>query len=222
MVNRYSFAGLLSVLALLGIGLLLIFVTDGEGSGPSIEAQATTPPSTQAAIGPETTPEPTATAAPKVPASKLQQAADAAGCTLLDPANDGADHVTRETTAADYGSNPPTSGIHLPEWPPDGIYPPEQTPQLGYLVHTLEHGRINIQYAKGSPQTTVDALTKYVSGADKGYHLLLFENQTDMPYAVAATAWDHLIGCPEFNAKTVAAVAEFRETYIDKGPETVP
>ena len=30
-----------------------------------------------------------------------------------------------------------------------------------------------------------------------------------MPYAVAATAWDQLIGCKTFNAKTVKALGEF-------------
>ena len=43
-----------------------------------------------------------------------------------------------------------------------------------------------------------------------------------MPYAVAATAWDHLIGCETFNAKTVEALDEFRKAYVDKGPELVP
>jgi hypothetical protein len=52
--------------------------------------------------------------------------------------------------------------------------------------------------------------------------MLLFHNQTDMPYAVAATAWDRLIGCRRFNQKTVAALAAFRAEYIDQGPETVP
>ena len=43
-----------------------------------------------------------------------------------------------------------------------------------------------------------------------------------MPYAVAATAWDHVLGCPMMNERVFDAVRAFRNTYVDKGPETVP
>jgi hypothetical protein len=43
-----------------------------------------------------------------------------------------------------------------------------------------------------------------------------------MPYAVAATAWTHLIGCPRYNDKVIAALEQFRAKYIDQGPEVVP
>ena len=57
---------------------------------------------------------------------------------------------------------------------------------------------------------------------DGGYHLLLFENGTNMPFAVAATAWDHQLGCPTMNPKVFDAIRAFRDEYIDKGPEKVP
>ena len=68
--------------------------------------------------------------------------------------------------------------------------------ELGRLVHALEHGRIEIQYKPGRPPATVARLEKLVDELDSGYHMLLFENATQMPYAVAATAWGHLLGCP--------------------------
>ena len=54
---------------------------------------------------------------------------------------------------------------------------------------------------------------------DGGHHLLLFENGTDMPFAVAATAWDNQLGCPTMNPKVFDAIRAFRTEYIDKGPE---
>jgi hypothetical protein len=159
---------------------------------------------------------------PAVALRDLKMAAQAAGCTLQSPPNEGADHDVREFTAADYQVNPPTSGIHFPEWAPDGVYDPGTTPPLGTLVHTLEHGRVNLQYAKGTPPETVERLKALVDELDGGYHLLLYENTTAMPFAVAATAWDHLLGCPEMNEQVFDALRAFRESYVDEGPETVP
>jgi hypothetical protein len=223
-VNRFTFLGLVCALAVFGLGLLVFALADSSGNAPSVEAAATTPPSPPAATAPEApeaTPTATATATPETRAAgPLQRAAKAAGCTLQSPPNEGAEHVARQTTIADYGSNPPTSGIHHPVWAEDGIYPRERTPGLAHTVHALEHGRVNVQYSQDASTATVDALTRFVE--DEDHHMLLFHNQTDMPFEVAATAWDQLIGCKTFNAKTLKALAEFRDAYIDKGPETRP
>ena len=53
----------------------------------------------------------------------------------------------------------------------------------------------------------------------RGYKTLLFENNTNMPYAVAATAWGHLIGCNTFNDHVFDALRAFRLKYIDKTVE---
>ena len=89
-------------------------------------------------------------------------------------------------------------------------------------MHTLEHGRIDIQYKPGTPATTVAQLETLYNEMDGGHHLLLFENTTKMPFAVAATAWDHQLGCPTMNDKVFDAIRAFRTQYIDKGPEIVP
>jgi hypothetical protein len=52
--------------------------------------------------------------------------------------------------------------------------------------------------------------------------MLLFQNNTNMPYAVAATAWTHLLGCPAMNDKVFDAVRAFRAAYTDKAPELIP
>src|SRR3954453_7116781 len=61
----------------------------------------------------------------------------------------------------------------------------------------------------------------YIS-LDDGFHMLLFENTTNMPSAVAATAWGHSLTCPTMNDKVFDALRTFRTAYINKGPETAP
>jgi Protein of unknown function (DUF3105) len=170
-------------------------------------------------------PESNAQAAAQLPAqetSDYEEAAKAAGCTLSNPEFEGASHEARDFKASDYKTNPPTSGNHNPDWYDDGVYEPGTTPDLGQLVHTLEHGRIDIQYRKGTPAETVSQLEALVAEQNEGYHLLLFENTTNMEPAIAATAWTHSLTCPEMNDKVFDAIRTFKARYIDKGPETVP
>jgi hypothetical protein len=216
-------AGMLSVLLVAGIvGLGVFLATDSPSAAPAPApapaAQAQSPAAAHAT--------PTATAdvkpLPPVKIRTLTAAARAAGCTLANPPVLSAAHEEREFTAADYNSNPPTSGKHFPVWYQDGKYAAGTTPNLGMLVHTLEHGRIDLQYKPGTSAATVSRLEQLVDELDNGYHMLLFENGTDMPYAVAATAWGHLLGCPTMNDRVFDAVRAFRRNYVDKAPEKIP
>jgi hypothetical protein len=201
------FGGLLGLALLGGIVALAIGVVGGSDDDKA---------------GAGKTPDPkSAVKLPDPVETDLEKAADAAGCDLIHAKYEGAGHANKKFTPADFKTNPPTSGQHFPEWYDDGIYKPGETPELGKTVHTLEHGRIDIQYKKGSPDKVVDQLESFV--AEKtGYHLLLFENGTDMPYAVAATAWTQLLGCKEMNDKVFDALRTFYDRYVDKGPEQVP
>jgi hypothetical protein len=199
------FGGGLVALAVAAVAVLLIFVVGGGGSDDPTSGVA----STDAAI-------------PPVKESDLKKAATAAGCKLVDAPNEGAGHEEKEFKPSDYKQNPPTSGNHFPTWYEDGIYNPGDTPELGRLVHTLEHGRIDVQYKPGTPAKTVAQLETFVKESEDGYHMLMFENTTKMPYAVAASAWDHYVGCPTMNDKVFDALRAFRTEYIDKGPEVVP
>ena len=169
--------------------------------------------------------EPTAPVAsvklPEQQTSNVDDAAKAAGCTLQHPPIEGRGHEAKDFKPSDYKTNPPTSGAHFPQYYADGVYNPGDVPNLGMLVHTLEHGRIDLQYRPGTPAATVKGLEALMAEQDDGYHMLLFQNTTKMPYAVAATAWGHLLGCPAMNDKVYDAMRTFRERYIDKGPETV-
>ena len=109
-----------------------------------------------------------------------------------EPADRGPTHVTTTVT---YQTNPPTSGNHNPEPALDGIYGPA-TRRSRAFVHALEHGRIEIQYKPGTSARRIAQLETLANEPLFGkaaYKVLLFENTTKMPYAVAATAWGQMI-----------------------------
>jgi hypothetical protein len=50
--------------------------------------------------------------------------------------------------------------------------------------------------------------------------VLLFQNATAMPYAVAAVAWTHILGCNGYaGGATLDAIRDFRTAYDLKAPE---
>lgn len=152
----------------------------------------------------------------------LAAAARAAGCEVKQHRDEGSSHTEE---AVRYGTNPPTSGAHAPSAAADGIYAAGNPPELGQSVHALEHGRVNIQYRPGTPARRVAQLETLFNEEVKGqsgYHTLLFENQTDMQAAVAATAWTQSLTCRTLNDRTWDALRAFREDFVDKGPEFVP
>jgi hypothetical protein len=152
---------------------------------------------------------------------ELEPAAERAGCRLVQPEDEGSAHEARSFTAADYRTNPPTSGTHDPMPADDGVYDRGNTPGLGNLVHSLEHSRIHVQYRTGTAPDTIKNLEALVAEND-GYHMLLYENSAEMPFAVAATAWGQQLGCPRMNDNVFDALRTFRDRYIDQGPEQVP
>jgi len=170
---------------------------------------------------PEVDPE-VAARIPEQRTTDINEAAKAAGCKLTNAEFEGASHEEKDFKPSDYQTNPPTSGNHAPDWYEDGIYVPDTTPDLGKLVHTLEHGRINIQYKPGTPAQTVEELEALYADMNEGYHLLLYQNTTGMDAAVAATAWTQSLTCPRMNDRVFDAIRTFTQRYIDKGPETVP
>jgi Protein of unknown function (DUF3105) len=163
-----------------------------------------------------------------IPARKetnFDAALKASGCVYKKYPNEGREHFPSDTGVNNkYKTNPPTSGEHRPTPAPDGVFAPGNTPDKENYVHTLEHGRIELQYSPKAPKKVQDQLNTLFNEKVKGvqgYHTLLFENNTNMPYEVAATAWTQLIGCPTVNDKTWDALRAFRERFTDKGPELI-
>jgi len=148
----------------------------------------------------------TAPAAAKV--TDLAAAAEAAGCDLrLHLKDEGHNHLPVGSPPPDYKTNPPTSGNHVepPYQQADGAY--LETPEEIDYVHSLEHGRMEIQYSPDLPeegQLALKGLYDTMYGAT-----LLFPNDK-MPYEVAATTWTNLLDCPTYKgAATLDAIRAF-------------
>jgi hypothetical protein len=156
----------------------------------------------------------------------LAAAAKAAGCVVRSFPDEGRTHVTKKLTIADFKTNPPTSGNHNPNPAPDGVYAPGNEPELENWVHTLEHGRILFQYKPGTSAARIAQLqalfNEPVLSSGNGYHSVLMQNNTDMPFEVAAVAWRHYVGCAKFTDKSIAALRDFRQVYVDTAPEKIP
>ncbi len=159
------------------------------------------------------------TSPPALAQGDLEAAAEAGGCELqLGLRDEGSTHITKEEEIPDYGTDPPTSGDHNPSQQADGAY--SETPDPWYTVHSLEHGRIVIQYSSDLPEADQLALKGVFDEDPNG--MLLFPND-EMPYEVAATAWTEMIGCETYEgAATLDAIRDFRDTYRGQGPEAVP
>jgi hypothetical protein len=196
------------LLALAAIAAIVVVATSGGGGGDGDAKKAS------------------AVAGVKLPAvveTDLGKAAKKAGCVQLNPASEGQDHVTTPVTYKN--SNPPASGPHNPVAAEDGIYPAGREPEPENWVHSLEHGRIEIQYAPGTPKKTIDQLETLGSeefNGSAGYHVLVFQNNTKMKYAVAAVAWTHVLGCKTMNNGVFDAVRAFRKQWTDQAPERIP
>jgi hypothetical protein len=156
----------------------------------------------------------------------LKTASADAGCTLKTFPDYGANHVTEKLKASDFKTNPPTSGDHNVNPAQDGVYAPDNEPEIENWVHTLEHGRILFMYKPKTPSNQIAQLQNLfnepVLDSGNGYHSVLMQNNTNMPFAVAAVAWRNYVGCPAVNDKSIAALRAFREVYVDTAPEQVP
>jgi hypothetical protein len=209
----YGAAGLIGLLVIIGIVIAVASSGGGsdEGSSHIDNASGSTnglQPDNRAG---------TAVAAAKV--TNLQQAAKEAGCVLhLHLKDEGHTHIPPGTEAPDYKTNPPTSGNHVepPYQQADGAY--SEMPLLIDMVHSLEHGRMEIQYSPDLPekdQLELKGLYETMYGAT-----LLFPNE-EMPYAVAATTWTNLLGCKQYKGQaTLDAIRAFgKQTWGKYGGE---
>jgi len=145
--------------------------------------------------------------------SSLEEAAKAAKCTLKNPPIEGRTHVTKSVK---YKTNPPTSGNHYPIPQTDGVY--TRQPPLTHLVHTLEHGRIELEYKPTLSPKRVAQLGGFYNESPS--YMVLFPNNT-MPYAFAAIAWGHSAACKEFTDETFDVIRAFKKRYLGQAPESL-
>jgi hypothetical protein len=213
----YVVAGLLAAAVVVGI---VVVIASGGGNGDDEPSGGNAAIDPNSGIVPDdlSLDEREGTEPPAVQQADLEEAARAAGCELkLGLPDEGAGHLAPNEKAPDYGTSPATSGDHDPNPLADGAY--LDTPEPRNVVHSLEHGRIEIQYQPDLPEEDQLLLKGLFDEDPQG--MLLFPNP-DMPYEVAATAWTNLIGCERFSEETVDAVRDFRDEFRAQGPEPVP
>ncbi|HEX2468835.1 MAG TPA: DUF3105 domain-containing protein [Solirubrobacterales bacterium] len=153
---------------------------------------------------------------PPIEQGDLERAAAVANCELqLELPDEGNTHVEDQTV--NYKTNPPTSGNHNAEQQADGAY--SEMPLPVHTVHTLEHGRIEIQY---SPDLPEDGQLELKGVFDESPEGMLFFPNPDMPYDVAVTAWTNMLRCERYEgAATLDAIRDFRDIYRGAGPEQI-
>jgi hypothetical protein len=153
--------------------------------------------------------------------TNLKKAAEEAGCYLeLHLEDEGNEHIPKGSPPPKYKTDPPSSGKHVepPYQQADGAY--REMPEPINFVHSLEHGRLEIQYATDLPekiQRELKGLYDTMYGA-----ALLFPNH-EMNWAVAATTWTNVLGCTAWEGqKTLDAIRAFgKETWGKYGGEPV-
>jgi hypothetical protein len=211
----YAVVGVFGLLVLAGV-IALIAGSGGEGDGGNAHLLVSTGDTN--GFQPDER-EGTEPAGAKV--TDLEKAAKAAGCVLrLELKDEGHDHLPPTAPTPDYKTNPPTSGNHAtsPYQQADGAY--TEMPDEIFLVHSLEHGRMAIQYSPDLPEEDQLELKGLY---DTMFGGTLFFPNTNMDYEVAATTWTNLIGCPEYKgAATLDAIRAFgKETWGKYGGEPV-
>jgi hypothetical protein len=155
---------------------------------------------------------------PPLEQGDLEAAAKAADCDLeLDLEDEGNTHIEPDAKTPDYKTDPPTSGDHSPENLADGAY--LEFPDPINSVHSLEHGRIEIQYSPDLPEEEQLALKGLFDADPQG--MLMFPNP-EMDYAVAATTWTNMLGCDEYSPEVLDAITDFRDEFRGQGPEQIP
>ena len=198
----YGGAGLVALLVVAAIVVAVASSGGGGGGGGSDINQAS---GSTNGVQPD---ERAGTAVAAVRTTNLKQAAKQAGCTLrLHLKDEGHQHIPPTAPTPHYGTNPPTSGKHVepPYQQADGAY--SEMPGEIFIVHSLEHGRMEIQYSLGLPEADQLALKGLYETMYAG--TLLFPNDR-MEYEVAATTWTNLLGCPEYKGDaTLDAIRDF-------------
>jgi hypothetical protein len=211
--------GVGAALVLIIAAVVVVLASSGGGSGGG-EAHINLNASFGSTNGVQPDERP-GTPPPATKVTNIQTAAKQAGCKLeLKLKDEGHEHIPPGSPTPNYETNPPTSGAHVepPFQQADGAY--REMPAEIDFVHSLEHGRMEIQYAPNLPeadQLQLKGLYNTMYGAT-----LLFPNE-NMRYAVAATTWTNLIGCKTYKGSiTLDAIRAFgKATWGKYGGEPV-
>jgi hypothetical protein len=204
----YAAGGALAAVALVVVVVLLL---SGGGDGDSRQTAEVLPDGGSV---------------PDQRVTDLPAAARAAGCELRSYRGKSREHSTDIDEGIRYDSNPPSEGKHFEVQAEDGAY--GESPGDSELVHTLEHGRVIIWFKPTLPK---DQRADLKALFDEDPYQLVLTPRRNMPYAVAATAWNRdpvelgtgrLIGCPRMDEQVFDALRAFRDEHRGNGPEAIP
>lgn len=226
LIAGYFVAGLLGLAVLAGLGIVLFGGDDSSDPAAQIE-EGCDNAAIEAEIGVFSDYEcdnREGTPPPELQFGDLDESITEAKCTpMLDLPDEGNDHFTDETQGT-YKSQPPTSGDHLGTPSEagsgavaDGAFltpPPESR-----LVHSMEHGRVEIRYDPDLPDDQQLALKGVFDDDPAG---MIMVPDPDLPYAVAFSAWTNAVGCPEYDPLVLDVLRNFRDTFRGNGPENFP
>jgi hypothetical protein len=205
----YGAAAAIAIIAV-AVGILLLTGSNDAGSGPGNAGNVF----------------PDGGSFPEQTVFEVGPAAKAAGCQLQTKKATAREHTTSLSDRVKYNTNPPTTGRHYEIPAQDGIY--GEAPQDEQLVHNEEHGRVIIWVKPSLPAKQRADIRALVE--DDSYQMVLVPRR-NMPYAVAATAWDadpapngtgELLLCNDVNDKTFDALQSFRDEHRSQGPEPIP
>jgi hypothetical protein len=205
----YGAAGALGVAVVV---VLIVLALSGGGGGGGGEASADVLPD-----------------GGEVPAQKtddLSKAAETAGCQLKSARGKPGEHTQDPNERVQYDTNPPTTGKHYVEPAADQAY--GKAPTDEQLVHTEEHGRVIVWFKPSLPK---DVRANLKALFEEDNYQMVLAPRANMPYAVAATAWNgepapngrgRLLLCERFDARVFDAIRSFRDEHRGNGPEPVP
>ena len=158
----------------------------------------------------------------------VKRAATRAGCKLrADPSAVGihllvSDIVPLHVDNPDYSKvpRPPTNGHHRPIWANWGFY--QRPVPYAYEVHNLEHGGVAIHLGLRTTRVNGEKVVRMWADAPP-YVLVVPGLPADVPpRGVTVTSWQRALICKSWNARTLAAIRAYRDTYRGAGPEQIP
>jgi hypothetical protein len=153
-------------------------------------------------------------------AARADRVAAQAGCTsITSPPDKGRDHVSPPIT---YDQQPPTSGPHDPAPLNAGVY---NTPQQeNHMVHSLEHGAIEIYYTTTGPTALSQGVVGELQTIAQNKKVIMTPapqplaagrvGNTTVATSVAFAAWDRLRQCPA--TITVDQASVIARSFIDQ------
>ncbi|MCS7067232.1 MAG: DUF3105 domain-containing protein [Meiothermus sp.] len=131
---------------------------------------------------------------------------------VISHADAGRGHINLGTPVQ-YATDPPTSGVHWPNWTNPGFY--ERPEPKEKLVHALEHGNVVIYYDTPSAEALnqIRSWQRRFTGQWDG---LVVVPKPGLGQTIELTAWNKLLRLDTWNAALAAA---FVDAYRGRGPE---